>query len=143
MKQALFVVSGVAVGLLLALVAVASSGGKRDFMPQAEAQAGPGAGGAGGTIVLGTGGGTNNQNDLCWVLTRIKPAKGPDRTVLAMYRAKRNGDYFDLEDVRMIDADLRIFEFKNDVHAKGTTVQDILKGLPKEERESIVPPPPR
>ena len=140
MKQALFVVSGVAIGLLLALVAVAS--GKTDLIGQAEAQAGPAAGGAGGTTVLGTGGGTNNQNDLCWVLSKVKPAKGPERLVLAMYRAKKNGDHFDLEDVRMLDADLRLFEFKTDAHAKGTTIQEILKGLPKDERDSIVPPPP-
>jgi hypothetical protein len=108
-------------------------------MPQAEAQAGPAAGGAGGMTVLGTGGGSNNQNDLCWVLSRVKPAKGPERTVLAMYRAKRNGEFFDLEDVRMIDADLRVFEFKGDQHTKGSTVEDILKKLPKEERESIIP----
>src|SRR6185503_18021007 len=110
MKQALFVVSGVAIGLLTALVAVASSG--KSYLPQADAQAGPGAGGANGTTVLGTGGGTNNQNDLCWVLTRVKPAKGPDRTVLALYRAKKGGDYFDLEDVRMIDADIRVIDMK-------------------------------
>lgn len=141
MKQALFVVSGVAIGLLMALVAVASSG-KRDFLPQAEAQAGPAAGGANGTTVLATGGGTNNQNDLCWVLSKVKSAKGPDRLVLALYRAKRGGDFFDLEDVRMIEADLRVFEFKGNQHAKDSSVEDILKKLPKDERENIVPPPP-
>jgi hypothetical protein len=137
MKQALFVVSGVAIGLLTALVAVTCS--KSDLMAQAEAQAGPGAGGAGGVTVLGTGGATNNQNDLCWVLTKVKPAKGPERTVLAMYRAKRNGEFFDLEDVRMIDADLRVFELKGPAHSKETTVEEILKKLPKEERETIIP----
>lgn len=138
MKQALFVVSGVAIGLLAALVAVTSS--RSDLMAQAEAQAGPAAGGAGnGTTVLGTGGASNNQNDLCWVLSRVKPAKGPERTVLAMYRAKRNGEFFDLEDVRMIDADLRVFELKGPAHSKDYTVEEILKKLPKEEREAIIP----
>ena len=83
MTQALFMVSGVAIGLLAALVAVASS--KTEFMSRAEAQAGPGGAGAGGTTILGTGGATNNQNDLCWVLTRVKPVRGPERTVLARF----------------------------------------------------------
>lgn len=140
MKQALFVVSGVAIGLFTALVAVASSG-KREFLPQAEAQAGPAAGGANGTTVLGTGGGTNNQNDLCWVLTKVKPARGPERTVLAMYRAKKGGDYFDLEDVRMIDADLRIIDMKAADHKRANSdVQTILKALPQAEQDAIRPP---
>ena len=42
MKQALFVISGVAIGLLASLVAVVSA--KPDYMAQAEAQAGPAAG---------------------------------------------------------------------------------------------------
>jgi hypothetical protein len=139
MKQALFVMSGVAVGLLAAFVAVTWS--KSELMAQVEAQAGPAAGGSGSGIptILGTGGGTNNVNDLCWVLSRVKPAKGPERTVLAMYRAKRNGEYFDLEDVRMIDADLRVFELKGSVHSKETSVEEILKKLPRDERETIVP----
>ena len=141
MKQALFVVSGVAIGLLMALVAVASSG-KRDFIPHADAQAGPAAGGAGGTVVLGTGGGSANQNDLCWVLSTVKPARGPQRTVLSLYRAKRGGDYFDLEDVRMIDADIRIIDMKAALHkqSNNTDVASILKQLPKEEQDAIRPP---
>ncbi|HLY07768.1 MAG TPA: hypothetical protein VKW04_00560 [Planctomycetota bacterium] len=139
MKQALFVISGAAIGLLASLVAVVSS--RTDFMSRVEAQAGPAAGGAGnGTAtILGTGGGTNNVNDLCWVLSKVKPAKGPERMVLAMYRAKRGGEFFDLEDVRMIDADLRVFELKGSSHSKETSVEEILKKLPKDEREAIVP----
>jgi len=141
MKQALLVVSGVAIGLRMALVAMASSGGK-NCMPQAEAQAGPAAGGAGGVTVLGTGGGSNNQNDLCWVLAKVKPARGPERTVLSLYRAKKGGDYFDLEDVRMIDADLRVIDMKAAQHkqANNSDVQSILKALPQVEQEAIRPP---
>jgi hypothetical protein len=139
MKQALFVVSGVAIGLLAALVAVASS--KTEFISRAEAQAGPAAGGAAGTTVLGTGGGTNNQNDLCWVLTSVKPARGPQRTVLSLYRAKRGGEYFDLEDVRMIDADQRIIDMKATLHKQvNSDVQTILKALPQAEQDAIRPP---
>jgi hypothetical protein len=139
MKQALFVVSGVAIGLLAALVAVASS--KTEFISRAEAQAGPAAGGATGTTVLGTGGGTNNQNDLCWVLTSVKPARGPQRMVLSLYRAKRGGEYFDLEDVRMIDADQRIIDMKATLHKQvNSDVQTILKALPQAEQDAIRPP---
>lgn len=139
MKQALFVLSGVAIGLLSALVAV--GGRPSQLMGQAEAQAGPAAGGASGVTVLGTGGGTSNQNDLCWVLTKVKPARGPERTVLAMYRAKRNGDYFDLEDVRMIDADLRIIDMKANQHKQANSdVASILKALPQAEQDAIRPP---
>jgi hypothetical protein len=137
MKQALFVLSGVAFGLATSLVAVLTL--RADFVPKAEAQAGPASGGAAGVTVLGTGGGTQNQNDLCWVLSRIKPARGPERTVLALYRAKRNGECFDLEDVRMVEADFRVIELKGDSHTKNTTVQEILKKLPPEERDSILP----
>ncbi len=140
MRNALLVVSGVAIGLLGALVALASG---RSPLPRAEAQAGP-AGGGGAqapTMVLGTGGGSNNLNDLCWVLSKVKPARGPERTVLSLYRAKRGGEFFDLEDVRMIDADVRIVEFKGDEHKKGgSEFQKILKLLPKEEQETILPP---
>ena len=142
MKQALFVISGVAIGLLASLVAVASC--RTDFISRAEAQAGPAAGGAGNgtTTVLGTGGGTNNQNDLCWVLSKVKPVKGPERLVLALYRAKRGGDYFDLEDVRMVDADLRIVDMKATQHKQANSdVQSILKALPKDEADALKPTP--
>ena len=87
-----------------------------------------------------TGGGTNNQNDLCWVLTKVKPARGPERTVLALYRAKKGGDYFDLEDVRMIDADIRVIDMKATDHKRvNSDVQTILKALPQAEQDAIKP----
>ena len=93
-----------------------------------------------GPMILGTGGGKDNTTDLCWVLARVKPAKGPDRTVLALYRARQQGEYFDLQDVRMIDGDLRMFELKKPKHkAEGTDVEAILKLLPKEEQETLTP----
>lgn len=137
MKQALFVLSGVAIGLFASLAGILSM--RSEWVSKAEAQAGPAAGGAAGVTVLGTGGGTQNQNDLCWVLSRVKPARGPERTVLALYRAKRNGECFDLEDVRMIEADLRVIELKGDSHTKNTSVDEILKKLPRDERDSILP----
>jgi hypothetical protein len=138
MKQALFVVSGVAIGLLAALVAVTAS--KSDLMAQAEAQAGPAAGGAGngsGTI-LGVGGASNNINDLCWVLTKVKPVRGPERTVLAMYRAERGGEHFNLKDVRFIDADIRLIDLDSKKHEP--TVAAVLKSLPQEEQDALRPP---
>jgi len=137
MKQALFVVSGVAIGLLAALVAVTAS--KSTLMAQAEAQAGPAASSglsANGTI-MGVGGAANNINDLCWVLTKVKPARGPERTVLAMYRAERGGEHFNLKDVRFIDADLRLIELGK----RDPTVQTIMKSLPPEEAEPLKPQP--
>jgi hypothetical protein len=109
-------------------------------MAQAEAQAGPGANGAGngsGTIVA-TGGATNNQNDLCWVLTKVKPVRGPERTVLAMYRAERGGEHFNLKDVRMIDADIRMIDLDSKKHEP--SVANVLKSLPPEEQDALRPP---
>ena len=138
MKNALLVVSGVAIGLLGALVAVASN---RCALPQAEAQAGPAGGGGaqGPAMVLGTGGASNNVNDLCWVLSKVKPARGPERTVLALYRAKKQGEAFDLEDVRMIDVDLRVLELDGAEHKKGTGIKQLLQKLPKEDQEALFP----
>lgn len=138
MSKGLWIGTGIAIGLalnaaviLFAQPSTAATGGK-----QTE-PAGPGAEGA---TVVATGGGTQNQNDLCWVLTKVKPVKGPERLVLAMYRAKDNGKYFDLEDVRMIEADLRVVELKGAEHNPRTSVETILKAIPKEEREAILPP---
>lgn len=138
MKNALLVVSGVSIGLLGALVAMASN---RDYISRAEAQAGPSGGGGAQapSMVLGTGGGSNNVNDLCWVLSKVKPAKGPERTVLALYRAKKQGEAFDLEDVRMIDVDLRVLELDSSEHKKGTSIKQLLPKLPKEDQEALFP----
>ena len=137
MKQALFVVSGVAIGLLVALVAVSSS--KSNLMAQAEAQAGPGGAAVPNGVgsVMGIGGASNNINDLCWVMTKFKPVRGPERTVLAMYRAERGGEHFNLKDVRFIDADMRLFELgKHDPN-----VQNVLKTIDWDEAEALKPPP--
>lgn len=136
MKNAVLVGVGLGLGFLAA-VAMPSN-----RAADASGQAGPGGGGgAAGVTILGTGGASQNQNDLCWVLAKVQPAKGPQRTVLAMYRAKKNGDYFDLEDVRAIDADLRVVELKVAEHKKaGTDVPTIMKALPPPEREALLPP---
>ncbi|MBI3857342.1 MAG: hypothetical protein HY293_16770 [Planctomycetes bacterium] len=137
MKQALFVISGVAIGLLAALVAVAST--KTEFLPRAEAQAGPGGGnGASGSPILATGGSTQNQNDLCWVLTKVKPVKGPERSVLVLYKAEDQGKHFNLKDVRFIDADIRVVEL--DAKRHDPSVATIMKSLPPEEVEALRPP---
>jgi hypothetical protein len=136
MKQALFVISGVAIGLLASLVAVASS--KTELLSRAEAQAAPASGGTNGTTILGTGGATNNQNDLCWVLTKVKPVRGPERTVLAMYRAERGGEHFNLKDVRFIDADIRLIDLDSKKH--DPSVATVLKSLPQDEQDALRPP---
>lgn len=137
MKNALLVVSGVAIGLLGALVALASN---RDYITRAEAQAGPSGGSGAGapSMILGTGGATNGMNDLCWIVTKVKPAEGPERTVLALYHAKNQGQIFDLADVRMIDADLRVIDFEPKKH--DPSVKKVLDSLPPKEREPLLPP---
>jgi hypothetical protein len=137
MKQALFVVTGVAIGLLTALVAVASSG--KTYLPQAEAQAGPNGGnGANGSTIMGIGGASQNQNDLCWILTKVKPVRGPERTVLCLYRAEQQGAHFNLKDARFIDADVRLIELELKKHEPN--VATVLKSLPPEEQEALRPP---
>src|SRR5689334_16951231 len=103
MKQALFVVSGVAIGLLSALVAL---GCKTEVLPKAEAQAAsPADSQAGGNVVMGIGGASPNQNDLCWVLMKSKAKQGDgDRYTLSLYKADNKG-VFDLSDVREITYD--------------------------------------
>ena len=137
MKNALLVVSGVAIGLMAALVAMATNG---SGIRQAEAQAGPAGGGGAGAppLIMGTGGANNNVNDICWVLSKVKPVKGPERTVLALYRIKNQGQHFDLADVRMIDADLRVIDL--DAKKHDPSVEKVLKSLPKEEAEALLPP---
>jgi hypothetical protein len=132
MRNAVMVLTGVCGGLLAACLALASGGA--NALPKAHAQT---ADSGNGTMILGTGGGMQGQTDLCWVLSKVKPARGKERTVLAMYRAKKNGEYFDLEDVRFIDADLRVIELRSKAHEY--TVEKVLKALPKEDQEDLRP----
>ncbi len=136
MKSALLIVSAASLGMVAACLL------KPGVCPPAQAQAGPGggAGAGGGTTIVATGGGTQNQNDLCWVLARVKPARGPERTVLALYRAERQGESFNLKDVRAIDADLRLIELDAAKHKPD--VPSVLKALPKEEQEALRPTQP-
>ena len=104
MKQALFVVSGVAIGLLAALVAVASTSSST-LLPAANAQAAsPDGAQAAGNVIMGIGGASPNQNDLCWVMVKGKNNKGEDRYSLSLYKANNNGA-FDLSDTREITYD--------------------------------------
>jgi hypothetical protein len=107
-----------------------------------QAQAGPAAGAGAGeaSTILATGGSSDNKNDVLWVMTKVKPARGPERMVLAMYKVEDQGKAFMLRSVRAIDADLRCVDF----HAKGgngPSVKEILEALPKEESDSLRPPP--
>ena len=103
MKQALFVLSGVAIGLLSALVAVGCC--TSQILPQADAQAGPagGNGAAAPVVIVATGGATPNTTDLCWGFRQEKGknrAGEYDRTTLSLYKAANNGTSFDLVDTR-------------------------------------------
>lgn len=132
MRTTIGLAAGVAAGFLAAVLAI--QGGA---IPTAQAQAAAAGTGPDGATVLATGGGAN---DLCWVLTRVKPARGNARTVLAMYRAERGGDHFSLRSVRYIDPDLRAVELN--VQGKAPTVKDVLNALPPAERAELQPPPP-
>lgn len=125
-------VVGIAMGVIGVLLGACLTG---------QAQAGPAAGaGAGeaGTI-LATGGSSDNKTDVLWVLTKVKPVRGPERTVLAMYKVDEQGRGFSLKGARMLDADLRCIDLQT--QGKTYTVSDVLKALPPEEQAALKPPP--
>lgn len=138
MKQALFVVSGVAIGLLMALVAL---GCKTDFIDKAQAQAGPagGAGAAGPHVIVATGGATPNQNDLCWVFRQEKGknAKGVeyDRSILSLYKAGNQGSSFDLVDTREVTWDSKPVQLSVAGHNRGIAPGELKQAWEKEEKE--------
>lgn len=140
MKQALFVVSGAAIGLLAALAAVASTG-PSSLLPAANAQAGPAGGnGSGGpAVILATGGATPNQNDLCWVfrLEKGKDARGQeyDRSSLTLYKAGINGTSFDLIDTRETTWDGKPVQLNIGNHNKNLSPKELKQAWEKELRE--------
>jgi hypothetical protein len=127
MKQALFVVSGVAIGLLSVLV---SLGCKSEVLPRAEAQAAaPADAQASGNVIMGIGGASPNQNDLCWVLVKAKGKQGDaDRYSLSLYKADNRG-VFDLTDVREITYDGKLVQLNHPSHNKDLTPPAIKKKL--------------
>ncbi len=131
MGKGLWVASGIVIGVVVNLL-VTHFASTSNAAPQ-------GADSNNGPMILGTGGSVDNRNDIAWVLSKVKPAKGPERTVLAMYKAEDGGKYFNLADVRMIDADLRFIELQKEKHG-ATSVENVIKALPKEEKEAILPP---
>jgi hypothetical protein len=137
MKQALFVLSGVVIGLLSALVAL---GCKTEFIDKAQAQAGPAGGnGTGGPqIIMGTGGATPNQNDLCWVYRQEKgkTIKGEyDRYVLSLYKAVNQGSAFDLVDTREITWDSKPSHLNVPGHNPKLGPGDLKQAWEKEQKE--------
>ena len=107
MRNALLVVSGVAIGLLGALVTMASNG---SGMKQAEAQAVQSDAGT-STVIMGTGGSMPNTNDLCWLFfkdrAKDKTGKEHDRYSLCMYKSTNNGQAFDLVGEREVTYDMK------------------------------------
>jgi hypothetical protein len=131
MKQALFVVSGVAIGLLSAVVAL---GCKSEVLPKAEAQAAaPADSQAGGNVIMGIGGASPNQNDLCWVLMKGKSKQGDgDRYTLSLYKADGKG-VFDLTDVREITYDGKLVQLNHPGHNKDLTPAALKKKLDEQQ----------
>lgn len=138
MKQALFVLSGVVIGLLSSLVAI---GCKTEFIDKAQAQAGPagGNGAAGPQIIVATGGANPNQNDLCWVyrLEKGKNARGQeyDRSTLSLYRAATGGTSFDLMDTRETTWDGKPVHLNVGGHNPKLSPADLKQAWEKEQRE--------
>jgi hypothetical protein len=136
MKQALFVVSGVAIGLLAALVAVTA--GRMEFMSRAEAQAAsPEGSQAGGNMIMGIGGSTNNQNDLCWILIKDKGKNRQgeyDRYSLSLYKANGQG-VFDLTDMRETTFDGKLVQLNHPQHNKDLTPKELKKKIDELHRQ--------
>lgn len=106
-----------------------------------QAQAGPAAGAGAGeaSTILATGGSSDNKADILWVITKVKPARGPERMVLAMYQVEAQGRGFSLKGARMLDADLRCIDFQ--AGGKTPSVKEIINALPPEEQAALRPPP--
>lgn len=77
-----------------------------------------------GDLAGGVGGTQAGINDLYWVLGRIQVG-GEERLVLSLYRAVGKG--FELDGVRMLNADLQIIEWNQNK----PRVKDILEELQK------------
>jgi hypothetical protein len=145
MKQALFVISGVAIGLLGSLVAIVS--GRVDFIPKALAQAAsPEGSQAGGNMIMGIGGATNNQNDLCWILIKDKgkTRQGDyDRYSLSLYKANSQG-VFDLTDMRETSFDGKLIQLSHPSHNKELAPKELKKKIDEQhQRDEQQQAPPR
>ena len=130
MNRAWAIAAAVLLGSIISGLAVTST----------PAQGAPGAAGRGEGefYVLQTGGAQSNQMDLCWIMAKVRPVGGKERTVLALYRAEKNGDAFDLKAVRWIDPDLQMIEY----NSSKPSVKDVLKSLPAAQQNVLNPPAP-
>ena len=145
MKNAVLIVSGVALGLLVACVSMASTG---SGLPQAEAQTVQADPAGGPAVVMGIGGAAQNQNDNCWVLFKEKAknreGKEFDRVSLCLYKILNNGQAFDLVDAREITFDGKLSQLTHPQHNKELAPQVIKKKyedtLKREEEERQRPP---
>jgi hypothetical protein len=140
MKNALLILSGVALGLLGALGAAARPRG--ELLAGAQAQTAPPDGGGTSSVLLGTGGATPNQNDLCWVLFKEKgkdrAGAEHDRYALCLYKAMNGGQYFDLADVRELTYDPKPSQLSNPGHKldlKPQVLKDLWEKAKREETE--------
>lgn len=136
MKQALLVMSGVSIGVLASLAAFGCC--RSELLPSAAAQsASPDGTQSGANMIMGIGGATNNQNDLCWVLIKDKghTRQGEyDRYSLSLYKANSQG-VFDLTDMREISFDGKLVQLNHPSHNKDLTPQAIKKKLDERQRE--------
>jgi hypothetical protein len=136
MKNMLLVATG-------AILAAAVALGRPAPLPEAQAQAAAADGSEVGPAMMGIGGSTQNQNDLCWVLFRDKARKRQkidhDRFTLCLYRAINNGQAFDLVDVREVTYDFKASHLGVAGHKPGFSPQAMKKAYEeardKEDKE--------
>ncbi|MBI2899913.1 MAG: hypothetical protein HYY17_06995 [Planctomycetes bacterium] len=88
-----------------------------------------------GPMILGTGGSTQNKNDVCWILFRdgkevgtVKTKNGDqkleaDRYVLALYRVDEGGKAADLVHLRNVTWDVKL----GHMPAAGKTPEDVFR----------------
>lgn len=127
MKNALFLAGGGILGLCAAAFALA----RPAPLPEAQAQAAAAGGNEVGPAMMGIGGSTSNQNDLCWILFRDRPRERQkidhDRFTLCLYRSVNNGQAFDLMDVREVTYDFKATQLNVPGHNKGLSPQVMRK----------------
>lgn len=116
MRRGLWIGTGIAIGIGLSVFVGVFTRKAYAKPPQTEPK--PPEEGHHGPVVLGTGGSTANQNDVCWVLFRdgketgTVKAKGgdvkleADRYVLAAYRVK--GEEVSVVQIRNLTWDVKL-----------------------------------
>ena len=68
----------------------------------------------------------------------LEPARPVAERQHHQHKAERQGEHFNLKDVRFIDADTRLIELDAKKHEPN--VATVMKALPQEEQDALKPP---